>query len=162
MRHPIAAALAATMLAGAAPAFAADAAATNEKAYRGFIEDAFNKHNVNASDKYLDAKFVDHVPMANQKPGIAGFKAFLAGMVKSTPDLHMTIDQTAAKGDLVVARITVTGTPKAPMMGMKPNGKAFKMVWIDWCTFKNGKMTEHWGYGNDQAMMSAFQAPAHK
>lgn len=162
MRHTIAAMAAATILAGAAPAFAADATAANEKAYRDFIENTFNKHNPAASDKYLDAKFVDHVPMANQKPGVAGFKAFLADMIKTTPDLHMTIEKTAAKGDQVVARIVVSGTPKAPMMGMKPNGKAFKMTWIDWCTFKNGKMTEHWGYGDDQAMMGAFQAPAHK
>jgi predicted ester cyclase len=48
---------------------------------------------------------------------------------------------------------------------MKPTGKPMKMTWIDYITVKNGKMQEHWGYGDMEAMMKAYQkpmAPAHK
>ncbi len=149
-------------LAVAAPAVAADTAteASNKATTRAFMEDMFNKHDLKAVDRYISTKMVEHSPMPGHKSDFAGVKAMFADMLKSMPDMHVTIDDIVADGDRVVVLSTLSGTPKTPMMGMQPAGKKISSKGIDWVVLKDGKAVEHWGYMDMDAMMKGYKPAA--
>lgn len=149
-------------LTAAAPAFAADAKMDNKAVVRAFMEEMFNKHDIKAVDKYIATSMVEHSPMPGQKPGFAGVKAMFADMLKSMPDLHVTIDDIIVEGDRVAILSTMSGTPKMPMMGMQPAGRKISAKGIDWVVVKNGKAVEHWGYMDMDAMMKGYKPAAPK
>jgi predicted ester cyclase len=50
------------------------------------------------------------------------------------PDMHITIEELVAEGDLVTARITSRGTQQGPFMGIPPTGKA--VSWAGMVSFR--------------------------
>lgn len=76
-----------------------------------------------------------------------------AGSKVTYPDRKLVNDVIICSADLVVARVTMTGTMTGPMKGPKgevaPTGKSFKTTAIDIYRFKDGKVVERWG-NNDQ------------
>ena len=59
--------------------------------------------------------------------------------------MHLTIDAMAAEGDTVAVRYTETGTFTQPFQGREPTGKSYKLVAMEWFTFRDGKITCRWG-----------------
>ncbi|HUO57327.1 MAG TPA: ester cyclase [bacterium] len=125
----------------------------NKEKLKGFYKDVMNAHNPDAVGDYCTEKFVDHNPDPDQKQGMEGLKAAFKGLFTAFPDLHVTVEQVAAEGDLAIARITMSGTQKGDYMGMPASGKKFKIGGIDIVKIKDGKATDRWGYGDSMAMM---------
>jgi predicted ester cyclase len=73
---------------------------------------------------------------------------------KNQPDRVLTNDLILCAGDLVVARVTVTGTQTGPMFGLPATGKRFKTTATDIFRFKDGKVVERWGNNDGIAMLS--------
>jgi len=73
---------------------------------------------------------------------------------KNQPDRVLTNDLIMCAGDLVMARVTVTGTQTGPMWGMPATGKAFSTSAMDIYRFKDGKVVERWGNSDGIAMLS--------
>lgn len=78
--------------------------------------------------------------------------AILADNRAAFPDWHMRIDRLVARGDEVVALITVTGTHRGvsrrPVNGgtylnVAPTGRRFSVLHTHWFTLKDGLITEH-------------------
>lgn len=66
------------------------------------------------------------------------------------PDLRVTLEDTVAEGDKVVARWTATGTHKGEgshaLFGrVKPTGKPLRIQGITILRFKEGHVVETWG-----------------
>ena len=125
---------------------------------RRFVEEFFNKGNLNAADEYLAANFVDHNPFPGQAPGLEGLKQGFSAFRQSFPDLHMTIDDLFAAGDKVVMRVTMKGTHKGSFMNMPPTGKQFNMEGMDIVRISGGKAVEHWGLMDALTMMQQLGA----
>lgn len=120
----------------------------------GFYRDVINAHNVDAIADYVTDDFVDHNPDPDQKQGLAGLQAAFKGMFMAFPDIQVKVEEVVAQGNMVVARVTMTGTQKGDYMGMKASGRSFSMGGMDMIKLKDGKATDRWGYFDSMAMMA--------
>jgi len=118
---------------------------TNTTRFGEMVSAVFNRGDLAAADGYFDPSLVDHAPWPGQPADIAGFKAGLAEMRASFPDLHVAIERTVAQDDLLVAHMRMSGSHLGPFMGAAPSGKTFKVEAIDIVRIQDGRIAEHWG-----------------
>ena len=117
--------------------------------------DKINQKDVNGSFKNIDAACVDHTPFVpNQKPGIDGFKQIFDVLYKAFPDFNQTINDIiiSQDGKKVSVLETITGTNSGEFMGMPTTNKKIQILGIDNFHIENGKLTDHWGFVDDQTM----------
>ena len=95
---------------------------------------------------------MDHNPPPGAAPGVEGMKQMMGMFFAAFPDLNVTIDQLIA-GDIVVGRMTNTGTHQGDLMGIAPTGKSVTFSEIHMVRIENGKAVEHWGNIDDLGMM---------
>lgn len=147
-------------LLGAGIAQGGEAKSDPKRLTMSFYQEVINAHNPAAVDKFVASDFVDHNPDPGQKPGAAGLKATFTDMFGSIPDVKLEVLQTVVQGDVVVARVTLSGTQKGPFMGMAASGRTFKIGGIDMIRIKDGKAIERWGYFDSMAMQQQLAPPA--
>lgn len=111
---------------------------------RRYIEEVFNKGNLNVADEVLAPGFVDHNPMPGQASGIEGAIEFARDSRHSFPDLHVAIEQMVAEGDMVAVRSTIRGTHQGEYRGIPPTGKRVSWQAMAFFRVTNGKITERW------------------
>ena len=94
--------------------------------------------------------------------GRKGTLAILTDIYTTFPDWRMEIEELAAVGDVVITRVTVTGTHKGVgkrhingglLVGVPPTGKSFKVEHIHWCRYKDGLIVDHYAVRDDLSMM---------
>lgn len=93
--------------------------------------------------------------------GLAGEGAVAIGKLKrgitevhaGMPDLHFTVEDWAAQGDMIWVRAEGTGTNTGPFFG-PPTGKPVRFTVIDIARVQNGRITEHWGVPDRFAIMT--------
>src|SRR6516162_4037338 len=95
-------------LASQAPAAATDLEA-NKLLIRSYYEEVFNKHQPEASDRFVAKDFIEHNPRLPHE-GLAGTKKFLNIVFAAFSDYHGEIQNLVAEGYTVVTRIQWTGT----------------------------------------------------
>jgi steroid delta-isomerase-like uncharacterized protein len=121
-------------------------AEANKAKTHQFYEEVMNGKKLETVDALCAADFTDHNPeQGHTGKGTADLKKTFGGWFAAYPDMHMTIDNMVAEGDMVATMFTVTGTWKGDMMGMKANGKSFKVSGTDFVKIKDGKATDRWG-----------------
>ena len=118
---------------------------TNHQVLEDFVQAVFNRGDVEAADRYFDTAFVDHAPWPDQPPTVAGFKAGLAQMRRSFPDLRVAVERIVAEGDLVVGHYKMSGTHLGDFMGAAAGGRTFAIEAIDIVRMRDGRIAEHWG-----------------
>jgi predicted ester cyclase len=117
----------------------------NPKAtYRHIIE-AINANDVEALAALVDPDIVDHNPIPDQAPGLAGFRQWMDSARRSFPDLHGTIEQLLAEADLVAARVTWRGTQAGSFAGAAPTGRPASFEAYHIVRFAGGRAAEWWG-----------------
>ena len=117
----------------------------NKAIARLLTEEVFNRGNLAVADKIIAPDFVHHDPNTKEfRSGPEGFKRFWGGYRAAFPDLHITIEQQIAEGDLVVDRWTGTGTHQAELMGIAATGKKVTLSGISIHRIVGGKITETW------------------
>jgi predicted ester cyclase len=60
------------------------------------------------------------------------------------PDLQITHDDTIAKGDKVMIRWTMTGTPRKEIFGIPSSDKPVSTIGFDLFRISKGKIMEMW------------------
>ncbi len=152
--------LALTLLAGccctSSSSGGADTASNIDVTHR-FFTDVINGKNIAVVDELCAPTFIDHEAPPGVPTTVAGTKQFLGDWVRAFPDTKAVVDDVFASGDRVCVRSTWTGTFKADFMGMKSNGKAFKIQVFDILRFENGKVVEHWGLTDSATMMEQLK-----
>lgn len=86
--------------------------------------------------------YKQHNPMVKQ--GLKGIQEGASWFLNVFPDLSASIDEVVVEGDLIVARITWTGTHSAELFGIPASGVKASWVGTDWWRVKDGKLIEHW------------------
>jgi steroid delta-isomerase-like uncharacterized protein len=129
-------------LATRAPAAAADLEA-NKLLVRGYIEEVFNKHQPEASNRFVATDFIEHNPRLPHD-GLAGTKQFLIRVFAAFSDYHGEIQDIVAEGDKVVSRTQWTGTNDGPYEGRPATGKKLVFSTSDYFRIENGKIAERW------------------
>ena len=103
-------------------------------------------------DELLAPEFVDRSPQPGVPPTREGLKQSAMTLKTAFPDLHYVIEDAILSGDRIVHRLTATGTMKGDFMGMPATGK--RATWTEIHIGKgiNGRLTEHWGLADQQAI----------
>jgi predicted ester cyclase len=125
----------------------------NKALFRRFINEVMNGKKVRLVGDLLAPNFVDHNLMPGQTPGAKGMEELMTTFFAAFPDLHASLDLLIAEGDLVVGRMTTTGTHRGEFMGIPATGKRVKMTEIHIVRIANGKAVEHWGNSDDVGLM---------
>ena len=55
------------------------------------------------------------------------------------PDLHFTIEELVAEGDIVAGRLTMSGTHEGPLMGMPPTGRSVSQDHMHFVRFRTAR-----------------------
>jgi predicted ester cyclase len=109
------------------------------------VFDAVTRGDEAALDALLTPGVVDHNPIPNQAPGVAGFKYWLRYVRTALPDVQITVEDTVAQGDRVAGRVTWRGTHRGPLIGLAPSGRRLEFTAIHIVRFEHGQAAEWWG-----------------
>jgi steroid delta-isomerase-like uncharacterized protein len=133
---------------------------SNEKAvvYKSMV--AFDQGDADALDSLTAPDLVDHQidTMHTKARGLDAVKEMFHAFHKAIPDSKTTINAIAVTGDTVMVFNTVNGTFKDTLMGYPPTNKMISWPGVDVFVVKNGKIAEHWGFADMNAMQQ-FMMP---
>ena len=118
----------------------------NKAVIRRWIE-AFNERDLQGEADVMAPGFVAHVPDAPAPLDLEGLEAwreFTAPFVEAFPDLRLTIEDIAAEGDMVAARVAFRGTHRGEFQGLPPTGKEVAFSSMEFNRVVDGKVKEHW------------------
>ena len=121
---------------------------------RRFYSEVVNSHNVDAIDLFAAPNYLEHQYDTHYDSDRKGIKKAFADYFKAFPDMHVKVNFIMAKGDLVTAQITTTGTNSGRIYGLKATNKKFEIEGVDIIRFKNGKVEEHWGYAEEGKLLT--------
>ena len=134
----------------------------NKAVVRKFF-DAWNTGDLDSLDEVTAPDVVDHDRYnPNAGEGVEGAKKTIAMYREAFPDLHMTVEEQVAEGDLVVTRWTATGTHKGEVMGFAPTGNKGVTNGISWDRVSDGKVVEartEWDVFNMMQLIGAIPQP---
>lgn len=151
---------AATLIGMASSAMAQSPAGTLEARNEAVIRqhhDAINRGDIAAAAAYYAEKVVNN----GREVDRARLFAIMQDNARTFPDWKMTITRLVARGDEVVALMTVTGTHKGisqrPVNGgmylnLAPTGKSFSVLHTHWFIVKDGLIVDHRATRDDLGM----------
>lgn len=98
-----------------------------------FHMDIFQKGNLTVADGILAPDFLLRNPRLPSEPqrGPEAAKKFASAVVDNISDRQFSHEVTIAKGDKVLIRRTVTGSPKVEIVRITPTGKPMTMTGFD-------------------------------
>ena len=130
-----------------------------ESVYGRVVEEVINGGNVAALDDLATPEFVEHEELP---PGIPrnreGVKHFFSLLRTAFPDATATMENLVVQGDMVAARLVVTGTHRGDFVGIPPTGKQVSIQVFDLVRVVDGKMTEHWGLSDQFSLLQQLGA----
>jgi steroid delta-isomerase-like uncharacterized protein len=110
---------------------------------RRYIEEVWNKGDLNVINELVSDKFVGMLPLLGEIRGLDAVKQQVQTFRATFPDLRMTIDDIGMAGDRVFARWTGRGTHKGAFMGISPSNNRGEVHGITIDKIANGKIVEH-------------------
>jgi len=115
----------------------------NKATERRVVTEVLNQGNLAALDECITPEFVYHGPGGREIKGIADYKQFIAELRTHNPDIHVTIENILAEGDLVATRtfctfsFTDNNNDAAPKKKVAMDGSILDR-------FKGNKIAETW------------------
>jgi steroid delta-isomerase-like uncharacterized protein len=123
--------------------------------HRRFVEEAFNRGNLDVADEIYAPSFVAHDPTTPEEQRSPGdVKRFVAMYRSAFSDGRSTVEDQVAEGDTVVYRWTYRGTHDGELMGIAPTGKEVTIWGITISRIEDGKIVEEW---NSWDMLGVMQ-----
>ncbi len=112
----------------------------NKAAFRRIPEEVINSGNLDLADEVFTPDYIDHAPVPPGVPaGLEGFKAFFTMLRAAFPDLHYTVENVLAEGEMVAGPLTGCGTHQGEFMGIAPTGNEVTWTETHVARFENGK-----------------------
>jgi steroid delta-isomerase-like uncharacterized protein len=113
----------------------------NKSLVRRFVDEIWNKKNINKLDEFLSPNYSAHNP-DGMIHGLNEFRQQYETLTKAFPDCGFTIDQMLAEEDMVSVRYTITGTHRGELRGTPATGKSIRTQAMAQVKILGGKMTE--------------------
>ena len=137
----------------------------NKTKFHRAFEEMFNKGNLAVADELfaLDYLNTDAPPGKNRGP--ESMRGIVAMLRTAFPDLHYAVEEMVAQGDIVMGRVTMSGTHQGPFQGMPATGRTFHQEQMHLVRFRDGKAIEHRAVRDDLGMMrqlGVIQASVHE
>ena len=128
--------------------------AENKAHIRRIYEEMFNQGNLVIADELIASDYLNH----ENTPGLSNrgpesTRQVVMMLRTAFPDMHYTVEEMVAEGDMVACRLTMSGTHQGPFMGIAPTGRSFQLNQMHFVRFRNGKVIEHRAVRDDLGMM---------
>jgi steroid delta-isomerase-like uncharacterized protein len=130
---------------------AAQAQAEAHKALvQQFVEEFWNRGELDAADKLMTRDAVIHEPLAGTPEDLKA----VATMIRSAfPDWHSTVEEMLVEGDRVAERWTGRGTHRGEFQGIAPTGKSIAVPGVVFYRIADGKIAEFRGQFDRMSLM---------
>jgi steroid delta-isomerase-like uncharacterized protein len=115
----------------------------NKALVRRFIEEVFERGNLEAVDELVADDFVPHT-WPSTGAGRDDLKAAMARVSKGLAEAVFVIDDMIAEDDRVAVRLTASARQVGVFMGLPPTGRAYTIGEIHIFLIREGKISEHW------------------
>jgi steroid delta-isomerase-like uncharacterized protein len=116
----------------------------NKAVIRQWIE-AYNERDLEAEAAVLAPGLVVHVSaVPGPLEGLEAWRRFTGSFSEAFPDLRLTVEDFAAEGDTVAARVAFRGTHRGEFQGIPPTGKEVAFSSMEFNRVRDGKVEEHW------------------
>jgi|RhiMetdeSRZDD1v2_1073273.scaffolds.fasta_scaffold424470_1 predicted ester cyclase len=120
----------------------------NKAIVRRFFEEAWNQNKIAELDAYVAADNVGHAGSVVRSFGPEAVRTTIKVWRTAFPDYQAHLEALTAEGDMVVARITFTGTHTGlfqlgPRV-LPPTGKALREAELIMFRIADGKIVELW------------------
>jgi predicted ester cyclase len=120
-----------------------EAGEKNKAIVRRFIEEVYNQRNMDVADELLAPNFVYHDALAGEEASREDLKREIAKRTAASSDLHFSIEEQIAEGDMVVTRSIRSGTHDLEKYeGLAPSGVRITIENIDIDRVVEGKIVE--------------------
>jgi steroid delta-isomerase-like uncharacterized protein len=121
----------------------------NHELVRRWFEEVWNKRRAEAIDELLadDVEIYGLTENPNEPlRGKAAFKPFFEGFIKAFPDINVTVEDTIAEGDKVVARCRVRGRHSGDGLGFPASHSEIDFSGTCTVLVKDGKFAAGWNH----------------
>ncbi len=113
----------------------------NKAIARRFLTELQNEKNLAVIDELVADNFVGHTA---DVAGPAELKSVVSDNLSAFPDLHVTIEDQIAEGDMVVSRYRARGKHKGAYRGVPPTGESVDYTVVSIHRLAGGKIVEGW------------------
>ena len=112
---------------------------------RWFVEEVLNTGNLKAVEELFAPDYVAHVPL-DPEPlrGVLAWKQRLTTYLDAFPDLHVMLEELVAENDIVVARVTWSGTQRERFLGVAATNRRVAVAGVFAWRIVDGKICEEW------------------
>jgi predicted ester cyclase len=127
----------------------------NEELIRKSIS-LFESGKVGQFDQVFDKNIVEHTPdptFKSDKKGIEYFKDLSKTYYEAISDFKINVQKVLNCGNQIVVVTKFEGKHTGNLGSLEPTNKNFSFLNIDIFTVENGKLTEHWGVGDNLGML---------
>ena len=124
-------------------------AEANKAMVRRYIEEVWNRHNIDAVDELVSTDYLNHAASAEYQRGFAGAQHVLNWLFAVFPDHRFGIEEAVADGETVAVR----GTCSGELWGIPPTGERFAAQQSHWFRVDDDKVAEHRAVTDDLGMM---------
>jgi steroid delta-isomerase-like uncharacterized protein len=125
----------------------------NKALVRRFVEEAFNKGNLDVADEVYASNFVSHESAGPVERDPEYVKQFVGTYRGAFPDGHTTVEAVIAEGDKVAYRWTFRGTHRGELMGIPPTERQVTITGITLDRVSGGKIDEEWNNFDQLGML---------
>jgi steroid delta-isomerase-like uncharacterized protein len=124
----------------------------NKAVVRRAFEEWLNQGKVAVIDEFCAPNYLFHDPDWPDVRTLEDYKRWFTETRSAFPDIHFTIEEMIAEGELVVVRFTWRGTNTgeivSPAMRIPATGKQVTTTGIFIVRFAEGKCVEEWHLGD--------------
>ncbi len=114
----------------------------NKNIVRRYIEEVWNKQNLQTVDEFLAENYLDH-SLPPEFKGREGVKQWVKA-VSTFFDEQTIIEDQVTEGDLSILRLTMRLTHRAEWRGIPATGKQVEIRGYRAYRLEGGKIVEHW------------------
>lgn len=129
---------------------------TNAELTVRWMNEVWNERREATVGELLNDESIGHLE-GNDTRGAEEFRKVRATLLSAMPNLRITIEETVAQGDSVVARWSVTAKHSGDGFGFAASGKDVQFRGMTWFKFKEGRITEAWDAWNQGALIAHLQ-----
>ena len=140
-------------------------AADNKAIVRRLYEEAWNSRRLEVVSEIISPSHALHAPnISGSSMGPEAYKRQLSLFLAGYPDLRITLEDTIAEKDKVVASWSISGTHKGNFMGVPPTNKKVSVYGITIHHIANGKIMDsfsNWDVLGMMQQLGVVSVPGH-
>lgn len=111
-------------------------------------------------DRVMAENFVEHEAIPGMDNTRDTPRRLFKIMIAAFPNFRAAVHELLQDGDMVVARVTFSGTQQGEFMRLPASGNRVEWSVIDIIEFRDDKAVAHWGVMDMAAAMAQMSAPA--